>query len=123
MGGNLEAAKLSGINTQKIAMQLFVISGVLCAVGGVLLASRLDGAVGTAGQQYETDAISACVIGGASLSGGKGSISGAVVGILIISILTNGMSLLNYSTYYQYVVKGLVLILAVWFDMVAHKNR
>ena len=117
IGGNTEAAKLSGINIEKYTIALYVIAGVFAAVAGCMLVARLDGATNTAGTNYETDAISACVIGGASMNGGIGTVFGAVVGILLIAALENGMGLLNISTYVQYIVKGLVLLAAVWFDI------
>jgi D-xylose transport system permease protein len=123
IGGNPEAAKLSGVNIKRHVLLLYIIIGVQAAIGGLMLVSRLDGAVGTAGLQYETDAISACVIGGASLAGGTGSVMGAIIGSLIIAVLENGMGLLNFPTYYQYVVKGLVLIIAVWFDIFSRKRK
>jgi D-xylose transport system permease protein len=122
IGGNLEAAKLSGINVNRHVLILFVISGVLCAISGIMLVSRLDSAVAAAGTSYEMDVISACVIGGTSLAGGKGTIFGAIIGSLIIASLDNGMSLLNVTYYYQNIVKGLVLILAVWFDVATQKK-
>ena len=122
IGGNVEAARLSGINVKRYVLVLYVLTGVLSAISGIMLTSRLDGAVAAAGQAYEMDVISACVIGGTSLSGGKGSIFGAIVGALIIASLDNGMSLLNITYYYQSIVKGLVLILAVWFDIASQKK-
>ena len=122
IGGNLEAAKLSGINVSRHVLILYVISGILSAVSGVMLTSRLASAVSAAGTAYEMDVISACVIGGTSLSGGKGTIFGAIIGTLIIASLDNGMSLLNVTYYYQSIVKGLVLIVAVWFDVATQKK-
>jgi len=122
IGGNTEAARLSGINVNRYLLVLYIITGLLSAVCGILLTSRLDGAVAAAGQAYEMDVISACVIGGTSLSGGKGTIVGAIIGALIIASLDNGMSLLNVTYYYQNIVKGLVLILAVWSDVAAKKT-
>ncbi len=124
IGGNMEAARFSGINEKKTTMMMFIIMGVLSAVTGVLLAARLDGATASAGTNLELDAIAACVIGGASLSGGQGSIFFALVGALVMASLDNGMSLMNTSSYFQFIVKGLVLILAVWFDVwTSQKNK
>lgn len=117
IGGNPEAAKLAGIDVRKHVASLYVISGLLCALSAILLTSRLDAAVAAAGNGYEMDSIPACVVGGTSLSGGKGTILGAIVGALLIACLANGMSLLNIDDYIQRIVKGLVLILAVWFDV------
>jgi D-xylose transport system permease protein len=122
IGGNLEAAKLSGINVSLHILILYIISGILSAVSGVMLTSRLASAVAAAGTAYEMDVISACVIGGTSLAGGKGTIFGAIIGTLIIASLDNGMSLLNVTYYYQSIVKGLVLIVAVWFDVATQKK-
>jgi D-xylose transport system permease protein len=122
IGGNVEAAKLSGINVSRHVLILFVISGVLSAISGIMLTSRLASAVAAAGTSYEMDVISACVIGGTSLAGGKGTIFGAIIGALIIASLDNGMSLLNVTYYYQNIVKGLVLIVAVWFDVATQKK-
>ena len=117
IGGNKEAAQLSGINVKRNVLWLYVITGLLSAVSSVLLTARMDGATASAGTSYEMDVISACVLGGTSLAGGKGTIVGAVIGALIIASLDNGMSLMNLSYNYQSMVKGLVLILAVWFDV------
>jgi D-xylose transport system permease protein len=122
IGGNREAAKLSGINVNRHILSVFVMTGVLSAVSGIMLASRMDGAVSAAGTGFEMDVISACVIGGTSLSGGKGTIFGALIGALIIASLDNGMSLLNVTYYTQSIVKGLVLILAVWFDVATQER-
>jgi D-xylose transport system permease protein len=122
IGGNLEAAKLSGINVRRHVLILFIISGFLAAISGIMLTSRLASAVAAAGIAYEMDVISACVVGGTSLSGGKGTIFGAIIGTLIIASLDNGMSLLNVTYYYQSIVKGLVLIIAVWFDVATQKK-
>ena len=117
IGGNLEAAKLAGIDVKKYIFSLFIINGVLSALSGILLTSRLNAAVIAAGTAYEMDVISAVVVGGVSLSGGKGTVIGVVIGALLISTLGNGMSLLNIDSNVQNIVKGLVLILAVWFDV------
>lgn len=123
IGGNKEAAKYSGIKVERIVFVLFVISGFLSAISGILSTSRLDGATASAGMMFEMDAIAACVIGGTSLSGGRGTIFGAMIGALIMASLDNGMSLMNTSSNYQYIVKGLVLILAVWMDVKSKKQH
>ena len=117
IGGNQEAARFSGISLEKTVMTMFILMGLLSAITGVLLTARLDGATSSAGTNFELDAIAACVIGGASLSGGQGSIFFALVGALVMASLDNGMSLMNTSSYLQFIVKGLVLIIAVWFDV------
>lgn len=123
IGGNYEAAVYSGIKVRKVIFSLFVISGFLSAVSGILSSARLNGATASAGSMFEMDAIAGCVIGGTSLNGGKGSIAGAMIGTLIMASLDNGMSLMNISSNYQYIVKGLVLILAVWMDVRGKKQK
>jgi len=122
IGGNREASSLLGINVRRNIFYLFVIMGGLSAVAGVFMTSRMNAAAPTAGTGMELDAIAAAVLGGTSLSGGYGSITGGILGALIMATLDNGMSLFNISSYYQYIVKGLILILAVWFD-VSIRNR
>lgn len=116
LGGNEEATRLSGINTNKVKILVYSISGLLAAFGGVILTSRLNSAQPTAGVSYELDAIAAVVLGGTSLSGGKGWIVGTLIGAMIIGILDNGLNLLNVSSFYQQVVKGGVILLAVLLD-------
>lgn len=123
IGGNQEAAVYSGLKVKRVIFTLFVISGFLSAISGALSSARLNGATASAGAMFEMDAIAGCVIGGTSLNGGKGSIAGAMVGTLIMASLDNGMSLMNISSNYQYVVKGLVLILAVWMDVRGKKQN
>jgi len=122
IGGNAEAAKLSGINVTKMTLSIFAINGLLVSIAGVLLCSRLNAASVAAGQNAEMDAIAACVIGGASLMGGVGSVGGAIVGALVMASLDNGMSMLNIETFWQFIVKGSILVLAVWVD-IATKNK
>lgn len=122
IGGNVEAAKLCGINVTKMTLGIFAMHGLLVAIAGIMLASRLNAASVAAGQNAEMDAIAACVIGGASLAGGVGTVSGTIVGALVMASLDNGMSMLNIETYWQYIVKGSILVLAVWFD-IANKNK
>ncbi|MDT0687230.1 ABC transporter permease [Autumnicola psychrophila] len=116
IGGNERAARLSGVNIYKVKMMVYAIAGALAAVGGIIVTSRLDSAQPNAGLTYELDAIAAVVIGGTSLSGGKGSVMGAVLGGIIIGVLNNGLVLLNVSPFWQQVVKGLVILLAVIID-------
>lgn len=122
MGGNAEAAALSGINIKRNTLGVFVIMGALAGVAGVLLTARLNAGTVAAGDGYELDAIAACVIGGTSLVGGKGRILGALIGALIMASIDNGMSMMNIGAYWQYIVKGLILILAVWVDVI-DKNK
>lgn len=117
IGGNLAAARLSGINTRKVNFWLFVNMGLLCGLAAVVVTSRAGAAVAAAGQNYELDAIAACFIGGAAVTGGIGRVSGAIIGALIMGVLNMGLSILSVDPSWQFVVKGLVLIIAVAFDM------
>ena len=123
MGGNEEAARLSGINIFRMKLGIYCIITTLSALSGILLASRLNGASPNLGNMFELDAISAVIIGGTSFSGGVGTIIGTVIGAFIISVLNNGMSLLAVPTFYQLIIKGLIIILAVWFDVLSKKKR
>lgn len=116
LGGNEEATKLSGLNTDKIKIFVYTMSGVLAAVAGVIITSRLFSAQPTAGNGYELDAIAAVVLGGTSLSGGKGKITGTIIGALIIGILSNALNLLDVSSYFQMIAKGIVILIAVLAD-------
>ncbi len=116
IGGNQEAAKYSGINIRFNTLMAFVLMGLLCGIGGVVLSARLNGATTSAGTGFELDVIAACVIGGTSLMGGVGNVTGAIVGALIMASLDNGMVLLNTPTFWQYIVKGLILMFAVLID-------
>jgi D-xylose transport system permease protein len=122
LGGNEEAARLSGINVYATKMIVYVTVSLLSALSGILLASRLNGASPNLGTMFELDAIAAVVIGGTSLSGGSGTIGGTVIGALIIGVLNNGMSLLGISSFYQLIIKGLIISLAVWFDVLQKRN-
>ncbi|WP_207425131.1 ABC transporter permease [Pedobacter sp. SYSU D00535] len=116
IGGNENASRLSGINIGKVKVIVYTISGVLAALGGIMVTSRLDSAQPNAGISYELDAIAAVVIGGTSLSGGRGTIMGTVLGAVIIGVLNNGLVLLDVSPFWQQVVKGFVILLAVIID-------
>lgn len=122
VGGNKEAAKLSGINVRKIYMKVFIVMGGLSALASNVLTSRLATATPNAGNLFELETIASCVIGGISLSGGKGALFGALVGTLVMTSLGNGMSLMNMTAAWQDVVKGLILLLAVWFDVSSNKK-
>ena len=115
-GGNAEAAKLSGVNTNRVQLLAYTVSGAMAALAGVILTSRLDSAQPTAGAGYELDAITAVVLGGTSLAGGRGWIFGTLVGALLIGVLNNGLNLMGVSSFYQQVVKGSVILLAVLLD-------
>lgn len=116
VGGNEEAAKLSGINTDRVKIAVYAITGFLAALSALILTSRLNSAQPTAGESYELDAIAAVVLGGTSLNGGRGWIFGTLIGALIIGVLNNGMNLIGVSSFWQQVVKGIVILLAVLMD-------
>ncbi|MFS0750738.1 ABC transporter permease subunit [Oceanobacillus sp. 1P07AA] len=116
IGGNEKAAKISGIKVDRVKILIYSISGMMAALAGMILTSRLNSAQPTAGTSYEMDAIAAVVLGGTSLAGGKGRIAGTFIGVLIIGILNNGMNLLGISSFYQQVVKGVVILIAVLLD-------
>jgi D-xylose transport system permease protein len=123
IGGNREAARLSGINIKRNIFLVFVLMGFLCGVAGIALASYVGYGTTAAGEGYELDAIAACILGGTSTLGGIGTIFGAMIGGLIMASLTNGLQMLNVPAAYQYVVKGAVLIIAVYADVYFKKNR
>ncbi len=122
LGGNQEAARLSGINTKRTMFLVYMNMGLLSALSGIVYSARLNASTPKAGELFELDAIASSFIGGASASGGVGTIIGAVIGALVMGVINNGMSLLGLGIDYQQLVKGLVLLLAVWFD-IATKNR
>lgn len=117
MGGNAKTAELSGVKTGKVLFWVYANMGLLAAVAGIVFAGRLNSASPVAGQGFELDAIAACFIGGASASGGIGTVVGAIIGGFIMGILNNGMSIMGISVFWQKIVKGLVLLLAVAFDV------
>lgn len=122
MGGNEKAARLSGVNTPRLLFYTFVNMGALAALAGLIVAARLNSATPNAGEGFELDVIAACFIGGASASGGVGTIIGAVVGAFFIGVMNNGMSILGVGIDWQQAIKGFVLLLAVFFD-VYNKNK
>ncbi|HOX11302.1 MAG TPA: sugar ABC transporter permease [Spirochaetia bacterium] len=122
MGGNEKAAQLSGIDTNRVLFLAYVNMGMLSAVAGIAVASRLNAASPLAGQNFELDAIAACYIGGASASGGIGTIVGAIIGALVMGVLNNGMSILGIGSDIQQFVKGMVLLLAVAFDVISKRR-
>jgi ribose transport system permease protein len=123
IGGNETAARLSGIRINKVKLIVYSIGAALAALGGVIVTSRLDSAQPNAGISYELDAIAAVVIGGTSLNGGKGTVLGTVTGAVIIGVLNNGLVLLNVSPFWQQVVKGGVILLAVIIDKAGEKKE
>jgi ribose transport system permease protein len=122
VGGNERAALLSGVNVRRVKSIAYILGGALAAVAGLLLSARLDAADPRMGMGYELDAIAAVVIGGTSLSGGRGSIMGTVLGCLIIGVLNNGLVLLDVSPYWQLVIKGYVILLAVAIDRTSRRE-
>jgi len=123
VGGNEKSARTSGIGVRKVTFSVYVISGLLAGLAGVVLAARTTSALPQAGGSYELDAIAAVVIGGTSLSGGTGSIVGTLFGALLIGVINNGLNLLGVSSYYQQVAKGLIIVLAVLIDVWRKKKR
>ncbi|MCB0156337.1 MAG: sugar ABC transporter permease [Anaerolineae bacterium] len=117
IGGNEKAARLSGVNTERLTFYTFVNLGVLAALAGLVFAARLNVATPKAGNAFELDVIAACFIGGASMSGGVGTIIGAVIGAFVMGVMNNGMSILGIGIEWQQVIKGLVLLAAVFFDV------
>lgn len=116
IGGNEQVAKLSGINVARVKVIVYAISGALSALAGIILTARLESAQPTAGLAYELDAIAAVVLGGTSLAGGRGRITGTLIGALIIGVLNNALNILDVSSYYQMIAKGAVILLAVILD-------
>ena len=116
VGGNDSAAHLSGIPVVKIKIQTYVISGLLTGLTGCILAARMYSGQPNAGLGFELEVVSAVILGGLSLTGGVGTLTGAFIGVLILSVLQNGLTLMNVSSFYQEVARGLVLILAVYLD-------
>ncbi len=123
IGGNREAARLSGISIRNNTFAIFVLMGFLCGVSGVIMASYVGYGTIAAGGGYELFAIAACILGGTSTLGGVGTIFGAMIGALIMSSLTNGLQIMNVPSSWQYVVSGVVLVIAVYVDMVLKKNK
>ena len=117
IGGNKDAASMSGINIKKNVFMLFVLMGTMVAISSVVYTARLNSGTVSAGVNMELDAIASAIIGGTSTMGGEGSVFGAIIGALIITSIDNGMSIMNLTSQYQYIVKGLVLLLAVWMDI------
>ncbi|KKO81261.1 MULTISPECIES: ABC transporter permease [Corynebacterium] len=122
IGGNLEAARLSGLPVKRIQIAVFALSGFFAAWAGMVMAGRLESAQPQAGTGYELDAIAAVVIGGASLSGGQGKATGTLVGAILLAVIRNGLNLLNVSSFWQQIVIGLVIALAVGFDVFRNKT-
>lgn len=122
IGGNIEAAKFSGINVKRKILSVYMINGAIAAIAGVVFSARINAGVPSAGTNMELDAIAAAIIGGTSMNGGSGKVAGAILGALFMATLDNGMSLMNIQAFWQFIVKGAILILAVWFDVYT-KNK
>ena len=122
IGGNIEAARLSGVNIRKTIMTICILMGTLTGVASIVFTARLNAATTAAGNLFELDTIAACIIGGTSPSGGVGTIFGVIIGALVMASLDNGMSLMNLPLMIQYIVKGFILLLAVWID-IANRKR
>lgn len=119
IGGNKNAAKLSGIKTRKVEMMVYIISGICCGIVGLILSARISSGQPTAAEGYELDAIAATAIGGTSMSGGIGGLQGTILGFVIIGLISNTLNLLNVNSFYQQIVKGFIILLAVLMDMKA----
>ena len=122
VGGNVRSAKTSGINTRWVIFSAYLIMGALAGLAGMVLTARTTAALPQAGLGYELDAIAAVVIGGTSLTGGVGSVSYTLIGTLIIAIISNGLDLMGVSSYYQQIIKGSIIVLAVLIDRSRHRN-
>ena len=122
VGGNAQAAKFSGINVQKVKFFVYAYTGIMAGIAGIVVASRLYSGQPTAGDGAEMDAIAAVVVGGTSMSGGSGRLGGTLIGVLIIGVLNNGLNLMGVDSNWQYIVKGLVILLAVYVDFLRNKK-
>lgn len=122
-GGNREAAKVAGINTFKIDMFIHIFSGTLAAFAGLMMAARTGSANASYAEGYEMDAIASCIIGGASFAGGIGNVPGTFLGVIIFSVINYGLTFIGLSSYWQYIVKGLIIVIAVALDMRKYAQR
>ncbi|HPU22078.1 MAG TPA: ABC transporter permease [Thermoclostridium caenicola] len=123
VGGNAQAAEFSGIKVSRVKFFVYAYSGLMAGLAGIVLASRMYSGQPTAGEGAEMDAIAAVVVGGTSMAGGYGKIGGTIIGGLIIGILNNGLNLLNVNSFWQYVIKGAVILLAVFIDYLRQENK
>ncbi|MFY0475900.1 sugar ABC transporter permease [Achromobacter marplatensis] len=123
VGGNVEASRLSGINVKRVKLMVFMLMGLMCACAGIITTARSAAGSPSAGVGGELDAIAACFIGGASMRGGSGTVYGALIGALVMASLDNGMQQMNVDTSWQMIVKGAVLVLAVWIDVATRAER
>lgn len=123
LGGNEEATRLSGVNVQRIKLLVYALSGLFAGIAGVILLSRVNSGQPVAGNGFELDVVTAVVLGGVSISGGEGKLSGVLTGVLIMGVLSNGLIIMNIGEYYQLVIKGLVLLSAVGFDRMQQATK
>ena len=123
VGGNVQAAKFSGIKVEKVKFFVYTYTGLLAGLAGIILASRMYSGQPTAGEGAEMDAIAAVVVGGTSMAGGSGKLGGTLIGALIIGILNNGLNLMNVNSFWQTVVKGVVILLAVFLDYIRNIKK
>lgn len=123
VGGNLEAARLAGINTKRVLLLVYTIAGAAAGLAGIIFSARVLSAQPTAGNGYELDAIAAVVLGGTALAGGRGKVLGTLIGALIIGVLSNGLVLMNVPFFYQLIIKGVVIVIAVALDSLRNYNR
>lgn len=122
VGGNEKAARVSGVKVKTVIWSAYMIAGVLSGLAGVVLTSRVSSGLAMAGQNYETDAIAAVVMGGTSLAGGRGRLWGTVVGVLIIAVLNNGLDMMAVSSYWQLIIKGIIIVAAVMMDSLSNSK-
>lgn len=123
VGGNEEAARLSGINVNAVKIGSYVVGGLLCGIAAIMMASRLNTVSTTAGDSYTFDAMTAIMLGGVSVRGGKGKTSGILIGILIIGVLNNGLTLIGVETFIQNIVKGVIMLAAICIDSIIYRKR
>ena len=123
VGGNEEAARFSGINIKKVKIIVYTLCGALASFSGIILAARMYSGQPTAGDGFELDAIAASVLGGVSFSGGVGKLGGTIIGVLVLGVLTNGLNLLNINFFWQYIIKGIIILLAVYLDILKKRRE
>lgn len=123
VGGNPEAAKVSGVNVKKTLIYVYVLSGVFYALGGMLEAGRVGSATNNLGNMYEMDAIAACVVGGVSFSGGVGTVPGVLIGVIIFTVINYGLTFIGVNPYWQYIIKGGIIIMAVALDTLKYVKK
>ncbi len=123
VGGNSDASKWSGIAVEKVKIIVYMVMGVLTSIAGLIITARLGSGQPSAGQNFEMDCITAAVVGGTSMSGGRGKVFGTIVGVLLLTVLTNGMTLVGINTYWQQVLKGVIIVVSVLADTRGKKNK